>query len=250
MQYTLSCISHMWVQPHGIIVYLFTGNDNSNSKNHIHTCLKYALDSRPQSHRSSYGEKYNKAYSNLTLEDKDLRRPLLGVDEVLQINILYGDGICKGKYPRVHTVIHDIPKNTTSNTISHNVTIDSDPPIAQSVDDYLNSSEFWETPHYQYASMEALIFLESEFALDHNISTVNITLTEQCLSAGQDDEPSIVLTKADEIFSHLYGMDAAIINQRIYGVRILPSLEEDTAEKDDEKKKNQGKTLQCWKTVQ
>ena len=65
----------------------------------------------------------------------------MGVDEVLQIKILYGDGICKDKFSRVHTVIHDIPKNTTSNTTSHNVTTESDAPIAQSVDDYLNSSE-------------------------------------------------------------------------------------------------------------
>ena len=98
--------------------------------------------------------------------------------------------------------------------------------------------------------MEAFIFLESEFALDHNVSTVNITLTEQCLSAGQDDEPSTVLTKAAEIFSQMYGMDAAIINQLMYGVQTLPSLEEDTAEKDGKKKKNQGKILQCWQTVQ
>ena len=99
--------------------------------------------------------------------------------------------------------------------------------------------------------MEAFIFLESEFALDNNVSTVNITLTERCLSTGQDDEPSIVLTKAAEIFSQLYGMEAAIINQLMYGVRTLPSLEEEEpAEKDGEKRKNQGKKLQCWKTVQ
>ena len=90
--------------------------------------------------------------------------------------------------------------------------------------------------------------MESEFALDHNVSTVNITLTEQCLSTGQYDEPSIVLTKAAEIFSQLYGMDAAIINQLIYGVQTLPSLDEDTVERDGKKKR--GKTLQCWQTVQ
>ena len=45
----------------------------------------------------------------------------------------------------------------------------------------------------------------------------------------------------------MYGMDAAIINQLMYGVRILSSLEEDTAEKYG-KKKNHGKTLQCWQT--
>ena len=82
------------------------------------------------------------AYASLTLEEKEYRRPLLGVDEVLQIKILYGDVICKVKCPHVHTVIHDITKNTTSNTTSHNVTTESDAPIAQSVDDYLNSSEF------------------------------------------------------------------------------------------------------------
>ena len=77
-------------------ISFFTGNDNSNSKNHIHKCLEYDLDARPSSQRSSYGEKYNKAYANLTLEEKEQRRPLLGVDEVLQIKILYGDRICKG----------------------------------------------------------------------------------------------------------------------------------------------------------
>ena len=92
--------------------------------------MEYALDSHPPSQRSSYGEKYNKAYANLTLEEKEQKRPLLGVDEVLQIKILYGDGICKGKWSRVHTVIH--------NTTSYNATTDSDAPIAQSVDDYLN----------------------------------------------------------------------------------------------------------------
>ena len=77
----------------------------------------------------------------MTLDEKEQRRALLGVDEVLKIKILNGDGICKDKCSLVHTVIHDIPKNTTSNTTSHNVTTDSDAPIAQSVDDYLNSSE-------------------------------------------------------------------------------------------------------------
>ena len=98
--------------------------------------------------------------------------------------------------------------------------------------------------------MEALIFLESKFSLDHNVSTANITLTKQCLSAEHNDEPSTLLTKAAEIFSHLYGMDAAIINRLIYGEQTLPSLEEDTEEKDGEKRKNQEKTLQCWQTVQ
>jgi hypothetical protein len=79
--------------------------------------------------------------------------------------------------------------------------------------------------------MEALIFLERNFALNHNVSPVNITMTKQCLSAGHDDEPSTVLTKAAEIFSQLYGMVAAIINKLMYGVRTLPLLEEDTAEK-------------------
>lgn len=93
--------------------------------------------------------------------------------------------------------------------------------------------------------MGALIFLESKFALDSNISIVNITLTERCLSTGHNDENSTVLTKAPEIFSQLYGMDASIINQLMYGVRTLPLLEEDTAEKDGKKKKNQGEILQC-----
>ena len=66
----------------------------------------------------------------------------MGVDEVLQIKILYGDVICKDKCSLVHTVIHDIPKNTTSNNTSHNATTESDVPITQSVDEYLNSSEF------------------------------------------------------------------------------------------------------------
>ena len=38
-------------------ISFFLGNDNSNSKNHIHTCLEYALDSCPPSHRSSYDKK-------------------------------------------------------------------------------------------------------------------------------------------------------------------------------------------------
>ena len=52
-------------------ISFFTGNDNSNSKNHIHTCLEYALDSCPPSHRSSYDKKYNMAYANMTLEEKE-----------------------------------------------------------------------------------------------------------------------------------------------------------------------------------
>lgn len=218
------------------------------------TCLEYALQTRPASKRSSYGEANNEAYVNMTMFQKQQRRPLLGVDEILQIKIIYG-GDCTGQCSRVRTVIPrnnntSINNSTTSNknsTIVSNLIPDSAITAKKNgasdvtSHDYYSSPEYWETPHYRYSSMEALMYLDKEFTLDHNLTVVNITVTERCLSSGNDNKEPTIVTKMAEFFSQAYGMDTAMINQLMYGIRQLPPL------KIDKDKDNKGQTKQKTK---
>jgi len=83
-----------------------------------------------------------------------------------------------------------------------------------------SSLEFWEKPDFKYASSEALMHLDDKMLRWHNISLVNVTLTERCLNTGSDDgEYSSMKAQLAQFFSRVYGMNTIIINQLMYGIR-------------------------------
>ena len=51
----------------------------------------------------------------------------------------------------------------------------------------LSTPSYWEKVHYRYAIDDALLYMDDKSALMHNITVVNITVTERCLSTGSDD---------------------------------------------------------------
>ena len=104
---------------------------------------------------------------------------LLGKDELLYINILYG-GKCptNAQCSRTHTVTHSTPyDDVNSNETEEDTFLSSR--------DWTNA-KYWEKPMYKFSTMEALIHVDDEFLWRHNVSIVNITVTEGCLSSGAD----------------------------------------------------------------
>ena len=53
--------------------------------------------------------------------------------------------------------------------------------------DEFSTPEYWEDPTYRFAIDDALLYLDVKSIYLHNISVVNVTLTERCLSTGADD---------------------------------------------------------------
>ena len=51
----------------------------------------------------------------------------------------------------------------------------------------LSSPSYWEKVHYRFARDDALLHLDEKTVLLHNVTFVNVTLTERCLSTGSDD---------------------------------------------------------------
>ena len=51
----------------------------------------------------------------------------------------------------------------------------------------LSSPSYWEKVHYRFARDDALLHLDEKTVSLHNVTLVNVTLTERCLSAGSDD---------------------------------------------------------------
>ena len=136
-------------------------------------------------------------------------RPLLGKDEILQIKILYG-GKCAGRCSRVHKVTY--PTNATVVTTDNGGVIDNSTGSAEDrsirslsllrqriqeenkgggddtmKEDDTSSPSYWEKVHYRFAMDDALLFLDDTSAWLHNITVVNVTVTERCLSTGSDD---------------------------------------------------------------
>lgn len=145
--------------------------------------------------------------------------PLFGKDEILQIKILYGGKKCTGvRCSRVRKVVYpqvkeesgvndddddDDAKESQNSTKSivedvmdsngydrhlkwgkHKTDNDNSNTTAE---DELSSPTYWEKPHYRYAIDDALLYLDEQAALLHNITVVNVTVTERCLSTGKDD---------------------------------------------------------------
>jgi hypothetical protein len=122
--------------------------------------------------------------------------PLLGKDEILQIKILYGGG-CAGKCSRVHKVNYEEGSNILAPDVNssdgqhrrqdHLLRGLQRRQKEQIDDGLLLSSSHWEQVHYRYARDDALLHLDEKTLSLHNITLVNVTLTERCLSTGSDD---------------------------------------------------------------
>ena len=77
-------------------------------------------------------------------------------------------------------------KNSTTESNTFTDQRNSSFPQNEEVDE-LSSPEFWEDPTYRFAIDDALLYLDENSIYLHNITTVNVTLTERCLSTGSDD---------------------------------------------------------------
>ena len=186
----------------------------------LHNCISYALSTRPLEERSTYfgQEKDDSSSDGDNDEKKDSKQvisesgstdgsaksdsptPLFGVDEILQIKIMYG-GKCTGRCSRVRNVKYPVEIDAVDNSTDEEVAIQtvvngtdvrglkqtkSKNDVNSTVDEF-SSPTYWEKVHYQFAIDDALLYLDEKAALLHNITLVNITITERCLSTGLDD---------------------------------------------------------------
>ena len=159
--------------------------------------------------------------------------PIVGKDEIVQIKIMYG-GKCTGQCSRVRNVdysnttiendnsavkekIRLLDKGLRGNPFSR--ATNSRRSVEEVNKDVYSSPAYWEEPHYRFSMDDALLYLDEKVALLHNISIVNITVTERCLSTGEDDGKLTFFNAVGEFFSQIYGMDSVIINQFMYGIR-------------------------------
>jgi len=204
------------------------GDDSLNVKETrtLYNCISYALSTRPLEERSTYfGEEKDDSSSdgdNDEKKDKKMRSesdgtdgsaksnspaPLFGMDEILQIKIMYG-GKCTGRCSRVRNVVYPVVEiDTVDNSTDKEVvgmltavndtaddqhirglkkTKSKDEDNSTAVDEF-STPTYWEKVHYQFAIDDALLYLDETAALLHNITLVNITVTEKCLSTGSDD---------------------------------------------------------------
>ncbi len=159
--------------------------------------------------------------------------PIVGKDEIVQIKIMYG-AKCSGECSRVRHVdysnsttkddssatnekIRLLDKGLGGNPFLRNT--NNRRRVEEIDNDIYSSPAYWEEPHYRFSMDDALLFLDEKSALLHNITIVNITVTERCLSTGEDDGKLTFFTAAGEFLSPIYGMDSVIINQFMYGIR-------------------------------
>jgi len=204
--FQLCFVLSLW---HIVVISTLHNTYISNTYRRSSSCIDYAL--RTRGDRSRFVNGTNATVGNMTL-------PLLGSDEILQIKILYG-GKCTGQCSRVHTIIQPNSTNTTNNT----------EPIIPSNNSWvynrnINSNQFttasyWEDVQYRFSSSEALLYVENDILYDYNISLVNVTLTERCLSTGSDHgEYKSVWNYIGQLLSPIYDMDTPIVNLLCLGL--------------------------------
>ncbi len=185
------------------------------------TCLERALLTRQQVNNKnemiltesiSMGINAFNIIDMTTAQNNDLkveRAPtLLGSNELLQVKIIYDKEDCVGKCSRVRYV-NTLPAKS-STTKQTNVTGD--------IIDY-DSLAYWETPHYRFSKEEALLKLDDALLSWYNISIINVTLTESCLTSGKDGVPNTKLQNLAHKLSQFYDFNPVIINQFMYGIK-------------------------------
>lgn len=243
--FVLYCLHTTYVGPRNIAKYDPTSNNAIGHKTAtFRTCLEYALQTRSEEERLIFDDKFgergddedkendqSESNSNTwTAQVKDKANttsvPLLGRNEILQIKIVYGDHCSEisGQCSRVHKVV--IPNitattNKTETASTHaNIATTSDAGAEFSSVDKYSAAEYWEKPAYKFATTQSLLFLDRKMLFWHNISIVNVTLSERCLSTGKDDGIySSWLSHAAQFLSTIYGIDALLINQLMFSIK-------------------------------
>ena len=195
----------------------------------LYNCISYALSTRPLEERSTFFGEEEKDDSSSDGDNDEKKKdskqiesesgstdtttksnspmPLFGMDEILQIKIMYG-GKCTGRCSRVRNVVYpavetDTVDNSTDKDVVGMQAVANDTADDQHIRglkqtksknednstavDEFSSPTYWEKVHYQFAIDDALLYLDETAALLHNITLVNITVTERCLSTGSDD---------------------------------------------------------------
>jgi len=161
-------------------------------------CLEYALGTRPEEERDTFLIRRKE-------EDKEKGERMIyfGDDEILQIKIVYGNKCRKNEQcSRVHRI------NETEDGSA----------LWSGENPHWNSEAFWETVQYRFTTNEAMLYLDDGLVRKHNASLVNITLTENCLSGGTDSAKFSLTVAMAQLLAKIYGMDAALINNLMYGL--------------------------------
>ncbi len=210
-------------------VLLTITNTNENSKN-----------------QTSPGQHSN---NNTSTSSVSTSPPLLGRDEILQIKIIYNNDDCHG-CSRVRNVTipssnNNVTTNGTENNdetttttttstrsrslwststtlISRSMGLDSvtnkEGEEEEEVDRY-STLDYWNENVYKFSTNEALMYLDDKLLFYHNVSIVNVTLTERCLSTGSDEGEYSLMSKFAKHMAQIYGMDSVIINQFMYSIK-------------------------------
>ncbi|KAL7546430.1 hypothetical protein ACHAWF_009770, partial [Thalassiosira exigua] len=177
--------------------------------------------------------------------------PLLGKDEILQIRILFG-GKCTGQCSRAHKLRP--PRSETGSAggeakraegaaaegggphralgylrgrarrpkeegSGNGGTTQLVKPTKERALEPWSEPSFWDEAHYRFAIDVTLLHVDESAARRHNVTIVNVTLTERCLRSRSDAGNPTFLTGLVEFLTPIYGMDSVIINQLMYGVR-------------------------------
>lgn len=219
------------------------------------TCLEYALSTRPIQERNHFynlhGEDFeshdeddndqgkkrdmikNGTSDTIVVNPNDTVAPLLNRNEILQIKIIYGKNCddIPGQCSRVHNVV--IPENKTDTQIANKTSVvdpigfiwgkktTTSPKHVGGISKY-STAAYWENAAYRFSTSEALMFLDETLLSYHNVSIVNVTLSERCLSTGSDDGVyKIWKTRVAQFLSPIYGMDEVIVNQVMYGIKTV-----------------------------
>jgi hypothetical protein len=249
----LACLHFTYVGPR---ISKIVHNNNrilstATSSSLQQTCIESALSTRPESERSNFfrmpeeqdiTEKQNNGIFPLNKNDMqsignstsvNATVPLLGRDEILQIKIIYDNRCSEHDCSRVRNVIPSKKNVNETTPTSNNWKIwshlglnsntneydDLSNNAQNKVDSHYASESYWTEPHYKFSTNEALMFLDDNMLRYHNVSIVNITLTERCLSTGHDQGSYSKITSFAQFVSQFYGMDSILMNQVMYGVK-------------------------------
>mmetsp|Transcript_14904 Transcript_14904/g.23127 ORF Transcript_14904/g.23127 Transcript_14904/m.23127 type:complete len:684 (+) Transcript_14904:76-2127(+) len=131
----------------------------------------------------------------------------LARDEILQIKVLQNH-VC-------HQVVGPCSRVHVYGEYNNNVTFFGD-----DVDDDEDDEEGRDID-YRFTTSEALLYLDKRLIFNHNITLVNVTLSERCLSTGTDDVNArfTFFTRFAEVWSSAFtGYDSPVINQLMYGI--------------------------------
>jgi len=81
---------------------------------------------------------------------------------------------------------------------------------------------------YRFSMSDALLYLDESFMFQHNVSLINITVTDRCLVGGSDDITDLSFEKKFAEFwtRHAAGYDVPIVNQLMQGILNMTEKED------------------------